>query len=184
MLRTKIKMNAPPDNPLNGVSLMPGECTIASVGVDSGNGEVLMLTDRRVIQVIGFGSKKRISFAAIEDIGTVELIEQPSGGIGAFVWAGLAFFVAVMVWRIIESQWVSIGAAVVVGLMGVYLIADRLLSRGEHILVFKAGGGEIRVDLNENMRQCEAERLATKLFELKEERTYSRYANASKFSPR
>ena len=184
MLRTKIKQSAAPGTLLSGVSLMPGESAVARVGVDSGNGDVLMLTDRRLIHVIGFESKKRISFAAIEDIATVELTDQPSSGYGAFVWAGLAFLVAVMLWRVIDSQWVSVGAAIVVALMGVYLIADRLLSKGEHILVFKAGGGEIRVDLNRGMRQCEAERLATKLFELKEERTSSRYTGASKFSPR
>ena len=54
--------------------------------------------------------------------------------------------------------------------MGVYLIYDRLTSGGEHVLVFKTNGGEIRIDLKGERNQEEAEALIARMFELKAER--------------
>ena len=188
MLRTKLKQDAPPQDGSSAVSLMSGESIQASVGrfedADSLKGDVLLLTDLRVIHVSRSNTNHGIAIAALDDIGTVELTQRPTGGYGAFVWAGLAFFVAFMLWRVIESQWVSVAAAVVVALMGVYLIVDRLMSKGERVLVFRASGGELRVELNGKERQSEAESLTARLFELKEERGSTRHTRASRFSPR
>ena len=190
MLKAKAKKGVLAQGRVRGVTLMANEEILASLGVDKGEdahdggGEVVVLTDNRVIQMSGSESSRRTSFAAIEDISAVEITSQPAGGYGSFVWAGLAFVVSAALWRIIENQTISIGAAVVVALMGVYLIYDRLTSGGEHVLVFKTNGGEIRIDLKGERNQEEAEALIARMFELKAERSLSKYARANSFAPR
>ena len=188
MLRTKSKQGAPAQDGSIPVSLMSGESVQASVGRFEGAGsrecDVLLLTDRRIIHVSHSNADNGIAIAALDDIGVVELTQWPAGSYGAFIWAALAFLVAFMLWRVIESQWLSVGAAVAVALMGVYLIVDRLMSRGERALVFRASGGELRVELTGAERQSEAETLTARLFELKEERASTRQSHASRFSPR
>ena len=172
----------------NGVSLMPGESIQASVGryeyAAARKDDALLLTDTRIIHISYSDANHSKTIAALDDIGAVELTQRPVGGYGAFIWAALAFFVAFMLWRVVDSQWLSVSAAVIVGLMGVYLIADRLMSRGERLLVFRSSGGQLRVELNGEERQSEAEALTARLFELKEQRGAPRYTSASRFSPR
>lgn len=188
MLRLKLKRDAPPQYSSSAVSLMSGESIQASVGrfedANSREDDVLLLTNLRVIHISRSDANHDMSIAALDDIGTVELTQRPAGGYGAFVWSGLAFFVAYMLWRVIESQWISLAAAIIVALMGVYLIVDRLMSRGEHVLVFRASSGELRVELNGEERPSEAEALIARLFELKEERGSTARMRASRFSPR
>ncbi len=190
MLKAKAKKGVLAQGRVRGVTLMANEEILASLGIDKGEdahdggGEVVVLTDNRVIQMSGSESSRRTSFAAIEDISAVEITSQPAGGYGSFVWAGLAFVVSAALWGIIENQTISIGAAVIVALMGVYLIYDRLTSGGEHVLVFKTNGGEIRIDLKGERNQEEAEALIARMFELKAERSLSKYARANSFAPR
>jgi hypothetical protein len=189
MLKAKAKKGVLAQGRVRGVTLMVNEEILASMGIGKGEdaqdgGEVVVLTDNRVIQMSGSESSRRTSFAAIEDISAVEITSQPAGGYGSFVWAGLAFVVSAALWRIIENQTISIGAAVIVALMGVYLIYDRLTSGGEHVLVFKTNGGEIRIDLKGERNQEEAEALIARMFELKAERSLSKYARANSFAPR
>ena len=190
MLKANAKQGELTQGRVRGVTLMAYEEIQASLGIsegddsNGGDGEVVVLTDRRVIQVSGSESRRRTSFAAIEDISAVEITQQPTGGYGSFVWAGLAFIASAALWRIIENQTISIGAAVIVALLGVYLIHDRLSSGGEHVLVFKTSGAEIRIDLKGEQSQEEAEALITRMFELKAERILSKYARANSFAPR
>ncbi len=190
MLLTKSKQAERLQGTSPDVRLMEGEEVQESLGTgqDEKAGRagqsVLLLTDRRVIHVSGSGANRKTSYAAIEDINAVEITRQSVEGYSAYIWAVLAFFVAAMLWRVIENQTLSLVAAGIVALMGVYLIVDRVLSRGEHALVFKAGGAEIQCPLNGNDDQPRAEALVTRLFELKDERNKPQFARASTFSPR
>lgn len=187
MLKAKYNLTSSENGGPSKVSLMDGEEIQTTLGVsDDGaaSGDVLLLTDRRVIHISAAHSGQKMAFAAISDIASVELTRQPAVGYGAFVWAGLAFIVSFTLWRIIENQTISIGAAVIVAILGIYLIIDRLTAQGEHVLVFRAGTAEIRAELDKAECQADAEALVTRLFELKEERSSRRYAPASKFSPR
>lgn len=188
MLRTKLNQNMRTQDSSSDISLMPGESIQASVGrfedAASRKGDALLLTDARVIHISCSSANHSTTIAALDDIGAVELTQRPVSGYGAFAWAALAFFVAFMLWRVVESQWVSVGAAVAVALLGVYLIVDRLMSKGERVLVFRASGSELRVELSGGERQSEAEALIARLFELKERRGAPSYTSPSRFSPR
>ena len=175
---------------LPGLKLMAGEEVQESLGADEGlessnaNRSSVLLTDRRIVLISGSGSNLKASYAAIDDVGVAEITRQTVQGYSAFIWAVLAFFVAAMLWRVIENDTLSIVAAAIVALMGIYLIVDRLLSQGEHALVFKAGGAEIQCPLKGDGDQAKAETLIARLFELKDERSKPQYARAKTFSPR
>lgn len=193
MLQAKSKRSELTQDRMAGVALMADEEVQDSLGVNeggssnSGSKSAVLLTDRRIIHISGAGSNQRTSYAAIEDVSAVEITRQSVEGYSAFIWALLAFFVSAMLWRVIENQTLSIAAAAVVALMGIYLIVDRLWSRGEQALVFKVGGAEIQCVLKGSGDQSDAEALVTRLFELKDERSkpqYARDARAKTFSPR
>ena len=190
MLQTKLKREAASaDSNLRNVSLIADEEVQASIGTGEdgihADGDAILLTDKRVIHISGSLVNRRLSTAAIEDIGIVEITRQSAGGYGSFIWAALAFFVSFALWRfIIDNQTIAIAAAAIVALMGVYLIFDRLTSRGGHIVSFKTNGAEIQCHLPENYNQADANALITRLFELKEERSNPHRARAQSFSPR
>ena len=190
MLQAETNRRQKQQSNLPGLRLMAGEEVQESLGADEGespksaNRSMLLLTDRRIIHISGSGSNLKTSYAAIDDVSVAEITRQSVGGYGAFIWAVLAFFVAAMLWRVIENQTLSIVAAAIVALMGIYLIVDRLLSRGEHALVFKAGGAEIQCALKGDGDQANAESLIARMFELKDERSKPQYARAKTFSPR
>lgn len=188
MLRTKLKQEAASeDGNLSAVSLMKDEEVQASIGTKEdgipANGDVILLTDKRIIHISGTEADRRLAAAAIEDIGIVEIARQSAGGYSSYIWAALAFFVSFVLWRfIIDNQTIAIAAAAIVALMGVYLIFDRLTSRGGHILTFKANGAEIQCQLPEGGNQAGTEALITRLFEIKHERNSPQHAQS--FSPR
>lgn len=190
MLRTKLKQDAAgADSSLNAVLLMRDEEVQASIGTSEdgipADGDVILLTDKRIIHISGSVVNRRLAAAAIEDVGIVEITRQSAGGYSAFIWAALAFFVSFVLWRfIIDNQTIAIAAAAIVALMGVYLIFDRLTSRGGHILSFKANGSDIQCQLPEEGSQVGTNALITRFFELKDERSKPHYARAQSFSPR
>ena len=188
MLRARARRDEGTKGTIMSVKLMADEEVHESLGKDegdgSGGGNIVLLTGKRIIHVSGTGSNQKAAYAAIEDISAVEVTRQSVEGYSAYIWAVLAFFVSAMLWRVIENQTLSIVAAAIVALMGVYLIVDRLLSRGEHALVFKAGGAEIQCTLKGDGDQSDAEALIARLFELKDERRDTKYSRAKTFSPR
>ena len=188
MLRAKLKQEAAgEDGNSSAVSLLKDEEVQASIGtIEDGvpaDGDVVLLTDKRIIHISGTDADRSLTTAAIEDIGIVEITRQSAGGYGAFIWAVLAFFVSFVLWRfVIDNQTIAIAAAGIVALMGVYLIFDRMTSRGGHILSFKANGADIQCLLPEGGDQAATDALITRLFELKEERSKPHHAQS--FSPR
>lgn len=190
MLRPKLKRYAASgDGNSSAVSLMKDEEVQASIGTSEdgipAEGDVILLTDRRIIHISGTEVNRRLAAAAIEDIGIVEITRQSAGGYSSFIWAALAFFVSFVLWRfIIDNQTIAIATAAIVALMGVYLIFDRLTSRGGHILSFKANGADIQCPLPENGNQAGTDALITRLFELKEQRADPKYTHSQSFSPR
>ena len=189
MLQAKAKQSEQAQDESNGIALMTGETVRAVLGTslaDNSNADkdAVLLTDRRVIHISGRRANRRTAHAAIEDIGAVAISRQAVAGYGAFVWAAIAFFVSVMLWRVIDSEMLALGAAVIVALMGVYLIFDRLWERGEHALVINAGGAEIRCALTDKNAQSEADAFILRLFELKYERGNPQHTRAKTFAPR
>jgi len=171
-----------------GMSLMEDERLESTLDLreyddEAGDPEVVILTDRRVIHLNGNSKNRRASFASISDIDVVEIISEREG-FGAFIWAGLAFFVAVMLWRVIDHPLGSAVAALIVALMGVYLIVDRLTSSGTPVLTFKAGTSEFRAELKGEQGALDGVIFINRLFQLKAEYAIGGYTRPGAFALR
>lgn len=171
-----------------GISLMSGERIVASLGISDRDhrdyeGDAIALTDSRVILASAERGRQRAAFIAIDDVSAVEIARKPEG-YANFVWAGLAFFVAAMLWRAIDSQTLAIAAAAIVALMGVYLVIDRLTSRGNPSIAFRSGASEIDSPLPDDGELADAHALANKLFELKQARADRALPQSRVFAPR
>ena len=105
-------------------------------------------------------------FASIQDIEAVEFgVEQD--GRGAFIWAALAFLVAILLYIVIDHSIGRIAAAGTVALLGVYLVVDQLTTSGRPVVIFKAGSTQLRCDLETEGASEDAYTFINRLFQLK-----------------
>ena len=176
-----------PQAEFGGITLMTDERIVASLGITDrerdNEGDAIALTDSRVILTSAERGKQRAAFMAIDDISAVEIARRPEG-YANFVWAGLAFFVAAMLWRAIDSQTLAITATAIVALMGVYLVIDRLTSRGTPRILFRTGATELDAALTNDSEMENAHALANKIFELKQTRAARAHPQPRVFAPR
>ena len=166
-------------NEYEGIRLVGGERIEASLGMGDAadGGDALLLTDRRIIRIGGGGRDRQRAFAAIDDVSAAEIARQPEG-YANFVWAALGFLAALLVWQTIDSPPLSWIAAAVLALMGVYLVIDRLISRGSAYIAVRAGPTQISAALKDADIPA-AELLINRLFELKAARADASSAAAS-----
>ncbi len=174
---------------LQEVSLLKGERLDSTLDLDgsgngsSGSGELVVLTDRRVIHARN-GRRRKAVFAAIQDIDAIE-ISQEQQGASAFIWAGLAFIVAIMLYMVIDAALTRIGAAAVVAVMGIYLLADQLLLPGKPLVVFRAGAFQMEVALRSEEVPDDVYAFVNRVFQLKDDASANGpSARADRFSPR
>jgi hypothetical protein len=171
---------------LADAGLMDGERieSVINLGDEPDDGKgAMLLTDQRVIHIHGNAKKRSTVFASINEIDVVEVTMEREG-IGAYIWAGLSFLVAILLWRVIDSELGSIAASVLVALMGVYLIVDRLMSPGTPIAVFKTGSSEIRCELPGDDVPAEIYEFTNRLFELKNQSSSNFHAGGGRFALR
>ena len=139
-------MSSPVDD-LHGVELFEGERVdylIDTAGERSSeSGDALLLTNHRVIRISRSARSRQIVMASIEDIGSVE-ISAIGQGFSAYLWAGLAVILSVILYTMIDHDVWKVVAALAVLSMGVYLIVNRLLDSGSPSVVVRAGETEIR----------------------------------------
>ena len=186
--RARQQQDHAPQSEFGGITLMPDERIVASLGITDrdrrdDDGDAIALTDSRVILTNAERGRQRAAFMAIDDISAVEIARRPEG-YSNFVWAGIAFFVAAMLWRAIDSQTLAIAAAAIVALMGVYLVIDRLTSRGNPRIAFRAATAELDAAIPDDGELANAHALANKLFELKQARADRALPQPRVFAPR
>ena len=123
---------------------------LSEVGVNgaASQPDAMLLTETRVIHIQGNGRRRRAVFASVRDIDSAEIGHQHEG-YGAFLWAALSFVIAALLYFVIDNQMGSIAASAIVAAMGIYLVVDRVLSRGRSLLIFSAGGSEVPVRAEE-----------------------------------
>lgn len=169
------------------IALLDGETIEATLELDDEEGgtsnEVILLTDRRVMNLNGNPKSLKAAFASIRDVEVVDIAIEREG-IGAFVWAGLAFFVAIMLWKVIDHPLGSAAAGLVVAAMGVYLIVDHIMTPGRPVVTFKTGTSEFRADLKSERAVSEVYPFINRLFQLKDDSGPTRYSSPSHFARR
>lgn len=155
-----------------GVSLISGERiefainTADSSGRPSKNAEALLLTDSRIIHLRGPRKNHRAVMTAVHDVDSVE-ITAVQRGIGAYVWAALAFILALVLFATVDNTGVRFVSSGIVLLMGVYLIVSELTEPQKPAVVFRAGGQEIRWEFRSDDRADDVNQFINKLYQIK-----------------
>ena len=171
------------------IALMDGEEVETVLDLANGmtEGEVqgsdcVVLTNRRLIHLRGNGSRRRATLASLKDVQAVEVVVQAD--LSAFVWGGLALVIALVLWRTVDNPIGSVVSAVVVALMGIYLIVDQIVAPGVARLLFRVGGSEIRCDLKGESALEDAYPFVNRLFQLKEREASPPSPTRRPFAPR
>ena len=174
---------------LEDISLLDGERLDSTLNLDGDGGRrspgsaIVLLTDRRVIHARN-GRRRKAVFASIQDIDAIE-ISQEQHGAGAFLWAGLAFLVAIILYLMIDALLTRTLAAAVVAVMGIYLLVDQLLLPGKPLVIFRAGGVQIEISLRSQEIPAEVYAFVNRVFELKDDNgPNGAFARVQRFSPR
>ena len=102
----------------------------------------------------------------MRDIRSAEFGYQKEG-YGAFLWAALAFGIAVALYFTIDHQVGSLVSSAMVVAMGLYLIIDRTISQGRSVVSFNAGGSEVRCSLGRHLPPEDVQAFVNSVFELK-----------------
>ena len=154
------------------VRLIEGERIDSALDLSSGDDSsadgpsVLLLTDTRVMYLQGRGKRHKAVFASVRDIDAVEIATQ-SEGRGAYIWAALAFVLALLLLVALDNAVFRFVGAAVAALMGLYLVADRLTNPGKALVIFKAGASELRCDLESEYAPSEVHTFINRLFQIK-----------------
>jgi len=167
---------------LTEVSLIDGERIDTALDL-AGSHEVVLLTPTRIIHVRDNGRKRKSEFASIENIDSIETGFEREGN-GVYVWAVTAFVVAALLFFVIENATGRIAAPVVVALLGLYLIADHLIAPGCLALTFKAGGSQLRCELNQKHDSAEVSSFVNRVFEIKTGGHSGSPGETGRFAPR
>ena len=174
---------------LEEISLLDGERLDSTLNLDGDAGgsssgdEMVLLTDRRVIHARN-GRRRKAVFASVQDIDAIE-ISQEQQGVGAFLWAGLAFLVAIILYLMIDAVLTRTLAAAVVAVMGVYLLVDQLLLPGKPLVIFRAGGVQLEITLRSGEVPADVYAFVNRVFELKDDGGPNGvFARGQRFSPR
>ena len=143
---------------------------------------VMLLTDKRIIYIQGNGKRRKATFASISDIDSVEISVEQQGR-SSYVWAAMAFIVAVLLFITIPNSTGRIIASVVVGAMGVYLVVDQLFSPGKQFITFGAGSSQLRCDLGSDLKPSDVYGFINRVFQLKGHSSSNGYSRAGRFAP-
>ncbi len=174
---------------LEDISLLDGERLDSTLDLDgngdtlSKSGEMVLLTDRRVIHARN-GRRRKAVIASIQDIDAIE-ISQEQHGAGVFLWAGLAFLVAIILYLMIDAALTRTVAAAVVAIMGIYLLVDQLLLPGKPLVIFRAGGVQLEITLRSQEVPADVYAFVNRVFELKDDSGPNGvFARVQRFAPR
>ena len=155
------------------MNLSEGEHLHSTLNLENGESaadgysDVILLTSKRVIHLNANGKRREAVFLSLSDIDSVEVASERRG-YGAFVWGGLAFFVAIMLWNIWDHQVGRVLGAAGVASMGVYLIMDHLLSPPKVHASFRTGSSLVRFGLKSAQASKDIYAFVNQLFQLKD----------------
>ena len=158
-----------------GVELMEDERVDVTLNLGKNRGEgthfdhnVVLLTDRRLVQLRADSRRQSTVFVSLRDIDAVEITRERHG-YGGFIWGGLAVFVAVLLVLLWDHPVGSIAAAVAVTLMGVYLVFDHVASSSRVLAIFKTGTSQLECDLEVDTSPRDIHHFLNRMFKLKEQ---------------
>ena len=156
------------------VTLMDGERVAFAINMADSAGqpsskrpEALLLTDSRIIHLSGNEKQRRAVMAAVNDVESVEITAY-SEGYSAYLWAALAVVLSIVLFSTIDNTGVKLASSAIVLLMGVYLVISQLTEPGQPIVIFRAGGSEIRWEFDTGENSDDVNAFINRLYQIKE----------------
>lgn len=129
--------------------------------------DVLVLTDRRLIHLVANGRNREAVFVSLEDVFAVEVGTEHPGGYGGYIWGGISFVVALLLWRVWNQPTLDVVAAGIVALMGVYLIWDHLMAPLVMHATVRAGSSQLQMNIHQGIDPQRIYDFTNRLFEVK-----------------
>ena len=172
-----------------GMTLMNGERIEFAINMADSSGrpsskskEALLLTDSRIIHLRGPRKSHRAVMTAVDDVDSVE-ITALRRGVGVYVWAALAFVLALVLFATIDNTGVRFVSSAIVLLMGVYLIVSEITEPNKPAVVFRAGSAEIRWEFRSDEHTNDVNQFVNRLYQMKAA-SNGRVARHESFAPR
>ncbi len=149
---------------LGEIGLSDGESVDSSVTDRDHN--VVLLTNKRVVQVRGKSGRREATFICLENIDSVD-VSRDRKGYGAYVWGVAAFLVAIGIYAVWDHPAGRIAAALAVAAMGAFLVVDHLITPKSVTTTFRAGSSMLQCSMTGSRALREMYVLVNSLFRLK-----------------
>jgi hypothetical protein len=150
--------------------LMSGEYTESSLDLNK-EGEkprnILVVTNRRLIQIGEVSRQGSMSFIAIRDVNSA-VIQPEHRGYRGYIWGALSLFIAAILWTNWNQPIGSVVLPIIVVAMGIYLVLDHILSARNLVVSFHSGSYSITGKVGEHISSENLTAFVNRIFELKE----------------
>lgn len=150
--------------------LMDSEYTESTLNLSTKKSKtrhILVLTNRRVIQIGEVSRQRSMAFIALKDINSAT-IQPERRGFRGYVWGALSLLIAVILWTNWNQPIGSVIVPIIVVLMGIYLVLDHILSAKNLVVSFYSGPYSISGKVEESIPSENLTRFVNRVFELKE----------------
>ena len=134
---------------------------------DDTDRDLLVLTDLRVAHIKRAEHANNVAVMSLPEVVAFEIVRQRSSGLSGYIWGGLAFVAALLVWQIWDQPVLDLVAGVVLGAMGVYLILDQYLDRLALTVTVKAGSSQLQLQFDKSVDEKDLYKFFNLLFEVK-----------------
>ena len=135
--------------------------------LDDTDRDLLVLTDLRVAHIKRTEHSDNVSVMSLPEVVAFEIARQRSSGLSGYIWGGLAFVAALLVWQIWEQPVLDLVAGLVLGAMGVYLILDQYLDSVALTVEVKAGSSQLQLQFDKSVDEKDLYNFFNLLFEVK-----------------
>ena len=135
--------------------------------LDDTDRDLLVLTDLRVAHIKRTEHSNNVLVMSLPEVVAFEIARQRSSGLSGYIWGGLAFVAALLVWQIWDQPVLDLVAGVVLGAMGIYLILDQYLDSVALTVEVKAGSSQLQLQFDKSVDEKDLYDFFNLLFEVK-----------------
>ena len=133
---------------------------------DDTDRDLLILTDLRVAHIKRTEHANNVAVLSLPKVVAFEIARQRSSGLSGYIWGGLAFVAAFLVWQIWDQPVVDLVAGVVLGAMGFYLIFDQYLDRLALTVTVKAESSQLQLQFHKSVDEKDLYNFFNQMFDV------------------
>lgn len=129
--------------------------------------DLLVLTDQRLIHLVARGRNREAVFVSLRGVFAVEVTTEHPGGYGGYIWGGVSFLVAILLWQVWNQPILNVVAAAIVALMGAYLIWDHVMAPLVLQMTVRAGSSQLQMGAHKSIDPQQIYDFANRMFDVK-----------------